>query len=103
MYSPHKSGCVARPFLQFFHLCDSIQYHMENEPIIKISNLSKSYGKVHALENVSFDVKKGVILGLLGPNGAGKTTLVNILTTLLKPDTGTAEVAGFDVLKNSQA
>ncbi|OGZ65581.1 MAG: daunorubicin/doxorubicin resistance ABC transporter ATP-binding protein DrrA [Candidatus Taylorbacteria bacterium RIFCSPHIGHO2_02_FULL_46_13] len=77
---------------------------MENNGIIiQIRNLSKSYGKVHALENVSFDVKKGVILGLLGPNGAGKTTLVNILTTLLRPDGGTAMVSGFDVLANPSA
>ncbi len=76
---------------------------MENEPIIKIRNLFKSYGKVRALEDVSFDVQKGAILGLLGPNGAGKTTIVNILTTLLKPDKGIAQVAGFNVAENPQA
>ena len=72
-----------------------------DQPIIQIRNLSKSYGKIHALDNVSFDVPKGAVLGLLGPNGAGKTTLVNILTTLLKPDSGTATIAGLDVVKNS--
>ena len=72
-----------------------------DQPIIQIHNLSKSYGKIHALDNVSFDVPKGAVLGLLGPNGAGKTTLVNILTTLLKPDSGTATIAGLDVVKNS--
>jgi len=74
-----------------------------SEPIISIRNLSKSYANVHALQDISFDITKGSVLGLLGPNGAGKTTLVNILTTLLKPDQGTAIISGFDVVKNSSA
>ncbi len=67
------------------------------EPIISIEDIYKSYGDIHALEGVSFQMQRGTILGLLGPNGAGKTTLINILTTLLKPDKGRALVAGIDV------
>jgi ABC-2 type transport system ATP-binding protein len=55
---------------------------------------------VKALDGVSIEVAPGTVLGLLGPNGAGKTTVVNILTTLLRPDAGSATVAGFDVLKD---
>ncbi|MEP7331919.1 MAG: ATP-binding cassette domain-containing protein [Terracoccus sp.] len=60
-------------------------------------------GKVRALEGVSLRVEPGTVLGLLGPNGAGKTTVVNILTTLLRPDSGRAEVAGIDVLRHPAA
>lgn len=73
---------------------------MDNSPIISVRDLRKSYGSVHALEGVSLDVPQGTVLGLLGPNGAGKTTLVRALTTLLQPDSGTAMVAGIDVVKN---
>jgi ABC-2 type transport system ATP-binding protein len=62
--------------------------------------LVKHYGQVKALDGIDVTVPRGSVLGLLGPNGAGKTTVVRILTTLLRPDSGTAEVAGFDVLKN---
>ena len=64
---------------------------------IEVRGISKAYGKVQALDDVSLDVPAGTIHGLLGPNGAGKTTLVRILTTLLRPDDGRAWVAGFDV------
>jgi ABC-2 type transport system ATP-binding protein len=67
--------------------------------MIRTSGLVKRYGKVTALDGLDLTVPKGTILGLLGPNGAGKTTAVRILTTLLEPDAGTAEVAGIDVLK----
>ena len=60
--------------------------------------LQKHFGETHALRGVDLQVKEGSILGVLGPNGAGKTTAVRILSTLLKPDSGRAEVAGFDVL-----
>jgi ABC-2 type transport system ATP-binding protein len=62
--------------------------------------LVKKYGKVIALDGVDFAIAEGSVLGLLGPNGAGKTTAVRILTTLIPPDAGHAEVAGIDVLRN---
>ena len=66
-----------------------------------ISKKLKSDGKeFYALKNVSFSIKEGEIFGLLGPNGAGKTTLINILTTLLIPDEGTAFVCGYNILKD---
>lgn len=63
--------------------------------------MAKSYGKVRALEGVDLKVAAGSVFGLLGPNGAGKTTLVRILATLLRPDAGTARVAGFDVVRDA--
>ena len=65
--------------------------------MIRTSGLVKRYGEVVALDHLDLEVPKGSVLGLLGPNGAGKTTAVRILTTLLKPDEGSAEVAGIDV------
>lgn len=65
---------------------------------IQVQGLQKSYGELHVLKGVDFEVKKGWIFALLGSNGAGKTTTIKILTTLLKPDGGTAAVNGFDVL-----
>ncbi|MCI2228590.1 ABC transporter ATP-binding protein [Polaribacter sp. MSW13] len=65
---------------------------------IIISNISKSYKKVNALKNISFDVKSGELFGLIGPDGAGKTTLFRILTTLLIANEGSAKVADFDVV-----
>ncbi len=66
---------------------------------ISITNISKSYKDVKALQNISFEVKPGELFGLIGPDGAGKTTLFRILTTLLFADEGSATVAGFDVVK----
>ncbi len=70
---------------------------------ITLQHISKSYKKVKALDNVSFDVKPGELFGLIGPDGAGKTTLFRILTTLLIPDEGIAGVAGLDVVKDYKA
>jgi len=66
---------------------------------IQATGLSKRYGEVVALDDVSLQVPTGTVLGLLGPNGAGKTTCIRILTTLLRPDAGQARVAGADVLR----
>lgn len=70
---------------------------------ISLSNISKSYKKVKAVQDISFDVNPGELFGLIGPDGAGKTTIFRILTTLLIPDDGTATVAGFDVVKDYKA
>src|SRR3954469_18510555 len=66
-------------------------------PAIEVSGLHKSFGKLQVLKGVDFAVAGGSIFALLGSNGAGKTTVVKILSTMLKPDAGTATVAGFDV------
>jgi ABC-2 type transport system ATP-binding protein len=71
------------------------------EPAISVSGLFKAFGEVQALAGVDLEVARGAVLGLLGPNGAGKTTFVRILTTLLKPDAGTAFVAGLDVVADA--
>lgn len=65
---------------------------------ITVSNISKSYKTVKALQDISFNVKEGELFGLIGPDGAGKTTLFRILTTLLIADEGTATVTGFEVV-----
>ena len=73
-------------------------------PAILAEDLVKTFGAdVRALDGVSLRVEPGTVLGLLGPNGAGKTTVVNVLTTLLHPDSGRAEVAGIDVLRDPAA
>ena len=71
-------------------------------PAIVADELVKCFGDVEAVKGVSFEVPEGKVLGLLGPNGAGKTTAVRMLTTLLKPDRGTAFVLGVDVRKDPQ-
>jgi ABC-2 type transport system ATP-binding protein len=72
---------------------------MRTSPLaIQVKGLHKSYGKLQVLKGVDFAVASGSIFALLGSNGAGKTTVVRILSTLLKPDTGTASVNGFDVV-----
>ncbi|MFI2202216.1 ATP-binding cassette domain-containing protein [Streptomyces sp. NPDC020192] len=70
---------------------------------IYAEGLVKTFGDVKALDGVDLDVPEGTVLGLLGPNGAGKTTTVRCLTTLLRPDSGKAVVAGVDVLKHPDA
>lgn len=65
---------------------------------IEVNGISKSYGRVQALQDVSYSVSKGEVFGLIGPDGAGKTSLFRILCTLLLPDKGTASVDGFDVV-----
>ena len=68
--------------------------------MIQVQGLSKSFGNVKAVQNVSFSAPDGQITGLLGPNGAGKSTTLRMLYTLLKPENGTAKIDGFDVREN---
>ncbi|MEU5266005.1 ATP-binding cassette domain-containing protein [Amycolatopsis sp. NPDC021455] len=70
----------------------------EPDSAVHVRGLVKTYGSTRALDGVDLDIPAGRVLGLLGPNGAGKTTTVRILTTLLRPDSGEARVAGYDVL-----
>lgn len=70
---------------------------------IEVTALSKSYGAQKALDNISFSVQKGEIVGFLGPNGAGKSTLMKILTTYINADSGTAVVNGFDVSRDENS
>ncbi len=73
----------------------------DGAPAVRVKGLVKSYGEVRALDGVDLDVQEGTVLGLLGPNGAGKTTMIRVLTTLLKPDAGSASVAGLDVVRDA--
>ena len=70
--------------------------------MIKVEGLTKRYARTVAVDDISFEVEKGQIVGFLGPNGAGKTTTMRVLTCFLPPSAGTANVAGFDVLENPQ-
>ncbi len=70
---------------------------------VEVKGVSKSYGRVVALDNVSLTASQGEMLGIIGPDGSGKTTLFRILTTLLLPDSGTATVDGYDVVKDMRA
>jgi ABC-2 type transport system ATP-binding protein len=71
-----------------------------SDKAVVVAGIKKSFGSVEALRDVSFEVERGEVLGLLGPNGAGKTTTVNILSTLVKPDSGRALIAGHDVVSD---
>lgn len=71
--------------------------------IIEVENLTKEFNGFRAVDNVSFSVEEGDIFGMLGPNGAGKTTIIFILCTLLRPTSGTARIAGFDIVKEETA
>lgn len=78
----------------------SIEEGSEVSPIVQVKNLVKIFnGSIRAVDDVTFDVEEGEIFGFLGPNGAGKTTTISVLTTLIKPTSGSATVAGHDVLK----
>ncbi len=76
---------------------------MQNSKAIEVSGITKKFGQITAVDNVSFDVMEGEFFGFLGPNGAGKTTLIRMLTSLLKPTGGRAVVACCDVAKNPDA
>jgi len=71
----------------------------DSRPAVITEGLQKHYGEIHALDGFDLAVPRGIVYGLLGPNGAGKTTAVRVLTTLLRPDGGRAEVAGLDVAR----
>ncbi|GAI73796.1 unnamed protein product [marine sediment metagenome] len=70
---------------------------------IEVHNLTKRYGKLVAVDQLNFKVKKGTAFGFLGPNGAGKTTTLKMLACLIRPDSGTALLAGYDISKESMA
>src|SRR5438034_7677359 len=72
-----------------------------NETAILVEGLAKRFGEVVALDGIDFQVPAGTVFGLLGPNGAGKTTAIRILTTILPPDGGRAEVLGLDVARQA--
>ena len=67
-------------------------------PAIEVEHLTKAYGEIEAVRDVSFTVGRGEVFGLLGPNGAGKSTTINVLCTLTRPTSGLARVGGFDVV-----
>ena len=75
---------------------------MTDASAIEVDHVSKRFGDVVAVDDVSLEVPVGTVLGLLGPNGAGKTTVVRVLTTLIRPDTGRASVLGIDVASDPQ-
>jgi ABC-type multidrug transport system ATPase subunit len=67
---------------------------------VTVHNISRKFGKIEALKEISFEANQGEIFGIIGPDGAGKTTLFRILTTLLLADSGEAQVDGFDIVKD---
>ena len=73
------------------------------QPIVHAEQVEKRFGTIHALAGVSLEIEAGIIYALLGPNGAGKTTLIRVMATLLKPDAGSATVAGIDVVHDPVA
>ena len=75
-----------------------IKSFKKNKPLIKLEKISLSFGKRRILENISFDINKGEILGMLGPNGVGKSTIFNLITGLIKPDYGSIIIEGENVL-----
>ena len=71
--------------------------------MIRVENLVKKFGSLRAVDGISFQVARGELFGLLGPNGAGKTTTINILSTLLPADEGTARIGGYEVNRDPAA
>ena len=73
----------------------------DGDLIVKVEGISKAFGQLKAVDNVSFEIEQGEIFGFLGPNGAGKSTTINILTTMMRPTSGRATVCGYDVLTHA--
>ncbi len=90
---------VRKSLLGLSHPCHSVD-RVIDDYAIEAEGLTKSYGKVQALRGIDLGVPTGSVLGVLGPNGAGKTTAVRILSTLIRPDAGSARVAGVDVVED---
>jgi ABC-2 type transport system ATP-binding protein len=76
--------------------------NMAMEPCVQVSDLHKSYGTVHAVDGVSFDLEYGSVFGFLGPNGAGKTTTIKVLTTLVHPTSGAVKIFGKDIVRHQR-
>lgn len=72
------------------------------QSILSVKNLTKKFGEFTAVNAVNFEIGEGEIFGLLGPNGAGKTTIIRVIATVLAPTSGTAEVLGFDIIKQPE-
>src|ERR1035441_2023033 len=106
--SPPSLSCNFNSNVWRSSLCAPIRapnanYHVclfWNINMIKVEGLTKRYARTVAVDDISFEVEKGQIVGFLGPNGAGKTTTMRVLTCFLPPTSGTATIAGFDVLEN---
>src|SRR5919108_1031907 len=81
---------------------DLFAHYLRMELCVYVSDLHKSYGKVHAVDGISFDLEYGKVFGFLGPNGAGKTTTIRVLTTLVKPTSGIVKIFGKDIVKHSR-
>jgi ABC-2 type transport system ATP-binding protein len=90
-------GCNLRPLAPKW--LDHISICLEYINMIKVEGLTKRYARTIAVDNISFEVEKGQIVGFLGPNGAGKTTTMRVLTCFLPPTSGRASIAGFDVIE----
>jgi len=76
---------------------------MQSEKAIVVQDLTRDFGKFRAVDRVSFEVNKGEIFGFLGPNGAGKSTTIRMLNGLLLPTSGSGSVAGYDIVRESEA
>lgn len=74
-------------------------FEAANAPVIHVDRLRRTFGKLEAVNDISFDVYPGEIFGFLGPNGAGKSTTINMLCTLLRPTSGSATIAGYDIVQ----
>src|SRR4029077_18662080 len=88
----------AEKFANAFRLALSVRTHRS---MIKVENLTKRYAGQTAIDDLTFEVGKGEIMGFLGPNGAGKSTTMRILSSFMPPTSGRASIAGFDIFEKS--